>query len=302
MRVKSKQELEDLDMSLDLFDDSDWDFLGVDPKETKNFEYFNDIKDTDYLKPHSTLHTVLPIIVTSCLCIAVLGLGGAFALTKIGAFSGEVYNQQLASSEANLKVERVQGGTPVESDVSLEVTRVLTSYFTILQAKDSYAELKDYCKDTSIFNSTYNSFVEQMEVNYDTNDCFARAMRYFGGQSRISKVNEILEKDGVYYVYVDAYLPTDSSVTSYMRYNDYNISKHFTSTEVNEANMLMYFFELANTSQVTYDLQEYCIPCTLDENGQMTLVEDYDIANACTSAYQTVVDEMQKTIKNSLDL
>ncbi len=302
MRVKSKAELEELDMSLDLFDDSDWDFLGVDPKETKNFEYFNDIKDTDYLKPHSKYSGVLPVIVTSCICMAILGVGGTFALYKTGAFSGEVYNQQLASSEANLKVDRVKGGKPVNADMELEVSRVLTSYFSVLQEKQSYETLKEYCKDTSIFDSTYGSFVEQMETNYDTNDCFARAMRYFGGQSRISKVNEILEKDGVYYVYVDAYLPTDDSIISYMRYNDYNVSKHFTSTEVNEANMLMYFFELADTSQVTYDLQEYCIECTLDENDQMTLVEDYDIANACTSAYQIVIEEMQRTIKNSLEI
>ena len=50
MKIRSANEIKSLDDELNLFEETEWDFLSVVDTKDTNFEYFNDIRDSDFDK------------------------------------------------------------------------------------------------------------------------------------------------------------------------------------------------------------------------------------------------------------
>lgn len=297
MRVKSQNEFKKLDEELNLFDEEDWDFFGgvVDTQE-ENFEFFNDIQDIDFVGgSKSDIKAVLPFASVACL-IVVLGvwLGGTILSRKDASY--DAFKEQIA----NEGVVTYHTGEQVESDMIIEFSQILSSYFGTLQSKTGYSNLTDLCLSTSTFEQSYDSSLSKMESAYDKYDCSARAFQEFGSYIKLNKITNAVYEDDIYYVYCDLTVPSKDDVYEYIHLYSYNLTKYFTSNEADEQSIAKFLLDTMTSCPMPCTSEETCIKFTKASDGSLRIMDDSDITSMCSSAYNYSISQISKILGNNL--
>ena len=301
MKVRSASELKSLDDELNLFEENDWDFLSVINSYDTNFEYFNDVRDTDFDKSNSSfirehIFSLLSLIIVLIACIFT-------AISTSGILDKKEYYDTLNMKSVNSGRDYLNyvDGSEVDSNTLLRISWVLNNYFNCLQAEDDYNSLNEYCSNSSFFANTYYDAVSKVEVLYDKNDCYARSLRKFGGLCRLLKINKIVYKDGVYYCYLNMSLPTKDDMIEYVYLYSYNFTKEFNTYLPTEAGIVKYMLDLMETNQVPCSSVEICLELR-EKDGTFSIVNDSYIATICVDAYTTVVNQISLILGSNLTI
>lgn len=298
MKIRSANELKSLDDELNLFEETDWDFLSVVDNHDTNFEYFNDIRDTDFDKrgKFKIKEHILPIVSV----IAVLSACIIIVINTTGILDRSDYDSVLNMQSVNQAAGiSYVSGEDVDSDTFLAISGVLNRYFKCLQSEDSYDDLYDTCSVTSTFADTYNSSVNKVEVLYDRNDCYARALREFGSFCSLLKVNKVVYKDNIYYCYANVVMPTSNDVYEYVYLYSYNFTKEFTTYLPTEAGIVKYLLKLTEDNSVPCSSVEICIKF-VEKDGEYKLVDDSFVTSICVDAYTSAVNQISKILGSNL--
>lgn len=297
MKIRSTNEIKTLDDELNLFEETDWDFLSVVDRHDTNFEYFNDIRDTDFDKRHKfdlkgTIIPVFSLIVLLGTCI--------FMVISTGVFDKTDYNSVLNIQSINQSSDTSYvNGADVDSENFLAITGVLSRYFRCLQDKNDYNELYEVCSATSTFADTYYNSINKVEVLFDKNDCYARALREFGGFCRLSKVNRIIYKDDIYYCYANLTMPTSNDIYEYVYLYSYNFTKEFNTYLPTEAGIVKYLLELIRDNQLPCSSMEVCIKF-VEKDGKFKITDDSFITSTCVDAYTSAVSQISTILGSNL--
>lgn len=291
MKVKTKQELKDLDEELNLFDETDWNFLEVSGND--NLEYFNDIRDSDFRK--RTKEDILKYVIVTLLSCLVLVISGVWLYdVTIGRYSRTSGDGSVPDIVTGLK--RVDDATNVSNEDYGKISSVISSYFNILKSGSSYDVLNNFCMTSSTFCSTEELFRDKMEYAYDKNDCYSRVLKCFGGYFSVSRINEILYKDDIYYAYVSLNFPDNDTLTEYFYIYANDMTKYFTSNDITEQNIVKYIVKLADTYGIPTSSVEVCVEMCKDGNGEFVFMDDSFVTNRCTSSYNYAISQVTRIL------
>ena len=288
MNVRTQQDILDLDTKLDIFEEADWDFLKVD-ESLDNFEYFNDVRDSDFLQdsPSDKVKRFLPIMI--CMAITSVVVAGSVVYVSHSTTKGYNTIQSVASVEDNTKKARING-EPASNDEQVAIGDTLSGYFNATHS-GSFSSLDTYVASGSSLTSTYNNDVSQTTTSYDAYDCEARALRSFASMCSVSEIHDVIKKDGVYYGYVDLNIPSSNAMRDYIYTYKYNFTKHFSGTSVTRENVLIYLLDTLASNPVSTKTSEYCLTFT-KKDGIMYLNSDSTILAECQNGYNTAISEV----------
>lgn len=298
MKIRTNDEIRSIDSSLNLFEDTNWDFFGVLETQEPNYEYFNDVRDSSFDRnlggnKTSSIKTALIIFVGTVALVCMVFIG----IKVVGLLDKDDYNniQGISGVQSNSGIVYVEGTVASNNDTR-QISQVLDSYCRTLQAENGYDDLYEYCKMTSSFGDTYNSFTNKIEIGYDLNDCYARSLRKFGGLCSLSEVTKVVEKDDIYYCYAKLTIPSKSVMYEYVYENQYNFTKHFTSNVVSEEEIVRYMIEVLDTNSLPITNQEVLIKFIKLPNGDFRILDDSIITSSCIDAYTECVTQITKII------
>lgn len=289
MKIHSLNEIESLDDDLNLFEETDWDFLSVLDNRDTNFEYFNDIRDTDFTRDFKTkfkenIFPIVSLIVVLSTCI--------FLSVRVsGVLDNEEYNSVLSMQSVGNNTSKVDksASSNISSDKFLKISETLNSYFKCLRNKKNYDNLYKCCSATSTFADTYYNSTNKIKVLYDKNDCYARALRIFGSFYNLSRVNNVTYKDRVYYCKADLTYPLSSDIHEYISMYSYNFTKEFSKYVPTEASIVKYFLKLTDDNQIPCSTSSVNIKL-IEKDGEFKIVDDSFITSNCIDAYTSSVN------------
>lgn len=292
MKVKTKQELFELDEELNLFDETDWNFLNA--QDGCSLEYFNDIRDYDFRK-RGKGDAIRYCLITLTVCCIFLICGVWLYNITVGRY---VLTDGDASSVVDMvvKLERVEGAVKASDEDFIEISKITSSYFNILKNESSYDVLNNFCLTSSTFYETEKLYREKMDYSYDKNDCYSRALRCFGRYFSISKINEVLFKDDTYYVYANLNYPDEEVLTEYFYIYANDMTKFFNVNELTEKNVVRFIIQLADTYDIQVSSEEFCMKFCLTSSGDFVLMNDSFVTNQCTTSYNYAISQVIKIL------
>lgn len=290
MNIRTKEEIQALDEDLKLFQESDWEFMSVLATHDTNYEYFNDIKDTDFETRGTKTSTVI-------LSIGFIALAGALSfagykyLNKPNTEYNNIANMTSVNDKHTLK--RIHGSATTNEDLS-KITGVLNTYIGVLNKKSSYEPLYAICSPTSTFADTYNTTVNKVEIMYDKHDGYARSLREFASYYTLGKINQIVKKDGVFYCYTDILMPSTTDITEYVYAYSYNFTKEFSKYLPTESALIKYLLELTNENPIPCSVSEVLIK--FDEG--YNIIDDSFVTSNCIDLYTLVLSKIREQLKD----
>lgn len=300
MKIRSPQEIQSLDDDLKLFEEDSWDFLSVVDNREENYEYFNDIRDTDFDKKSkaSSLKSFMPVATMITVMVACV----LITIKVTGVFDYSDYDKVASIQSVNEQANTMTyvTGTEATSDELISVSKVLSLYFTTLRNETAYENLYSCCASTSVFADTYYSATNKVQTLFDTNDCYARALREFAGFFNLNQINKVIVKDGIYYCYVDLSIPSATNIQEYVHLYSYNMTKNFSVEAVNEANIVKYLLETTAENPVGVTTSEYCIKLQKQADGSFKILDDSMLLNKCIEAYTTAVSYITSILGGTL--
>lgn len=295
MKVKSQNDFQSLDEELNLFEESEWDFMRVVDTQEENFEFFDDIPDIDYDERRAKIRTIVPFVGIAALII----------------FSG-VWLVNTLSSRVDLEYERLQQslmgaqtisyveGDEVSSEDFISINQMLASYFNTLQSKSGYDNLNALCMTDSTFATDYQNSIDKMTETWDVYDCNARAMSEFGTYIKLNKIDKAVLKDNTYYIYCNVTVPSKDDIYQYIHLYSYNLTKYFNSNEVNQQNVARFLIDTMETNPLPTASQTLCIEVVKSADGGFKIVDDSEITSICDTAYNYAISQITKILGNNL--
>lgn len=295
MKVKSQNDFQSLDEELNLFEESEWDFMRVVDTQEENFEFFDDIPDIDYDERRAKIRTIVPFVGIAALII----------------FSG-VWLVNTLSSRVDLEYERLQqslmgaqtisyvDGDEVSSEDFISINQMLASYFNTLQSKSGYDNLNALCMTDSTFATDYQNSIDKMTETWDVYDCNARAMSEFGTYVKLNKIDKAVLKDNTYYVYCNVTVPSKDDIYQYIHLYSYNLTKYFNSNEVNQQNVARFLIDTMETNPLPTASQTLCIEVVKSADDGFKIVDDSEITSICDTAYNYAISQITKILGNNL--
>lgn len=296
MRVKSQQEFQALDEELNLFEDSDWDFMSVLETHEENYQLFEELDEVSLSDMHKINVThLIPFASLGVLLVVGLVWLGGIALDKKDA----EYQAFSLSVDNKGQIQYVEG-EEITGEKFISLNQTLSSYFNTLQSKSDYSNLTYMCLDSSTFETEYRTSLQRMESNFDKYDCNARAMSEFGSYLKLNKINKAIKKDGKYYVYCDVTVPSKDDVYEYIHLYSYNLTKNFMNTEVSSQNVAKFLLETMDSNPVPCTTQLMCFVMVDASDGTVRISTDKDITNIVSTAYDTAVQQIGKILGSNL--
>lgn len=298
MKIRSANEIKSLDDDLNLFEETDWDFLSVVDNQDTNYEYFNDIRDTDFDKRYKfKLKNYAVQIAGFC---AVLVLCSVIAIKVTGILEKDDYNQVASMSSVNQGAATYyESGDDASSEDLIAISGVVNDYFKVLKAESDYNSLYNYCATTSNFADTYYSVTGKVQTVYDDNDCYARMLRELAGFCSVNKVTKVVVKDDTYYCYASVNMPTSNDVYEYAYLYQYNFTKKFANTAPTESGIVQYLLDTTNENPISCSSQEICIKF-VKKGDSFKVVDDSFITSTCSDAYTSLVNQISRILGSNL--
>ena len=296
MRVKTQQEFQALDEELNLFEDSDWDFMSVLETHEENYQLFEELDEVSLTEMRKIrVGQLMPLASLGVLMVVGMTWLGGIALDKkdaeYDAFNLAVDNQG--------QVQYVEG-EEITGEKFIELNQTLSSYFNTLQSKSDYSNLSYMCLDYSTFEKEYRSSLQQMSSNFDKYDCNARAMSEFGSYLKLNKISKVIKKDGQYYVYCNITVPSKDDVYEYIHLYSYNLTKNFMNTEVSSQNIAKFLIDTMNSNPVPCTTQLMCFVMVDASDNTVRLTTDKNITEVIDAAYDTAIQQISKILGGNL--
>lgn len=298
MKIRSANEIKSLDDELNLFEETEWDFLSVVDTKDTNFEYFNDIRDSDFDKRNRfRIKDYALQIIGLCAILAVCSI---FAIRNSGIFDQDDYRQIADISSVNSgAITYYENGSDASSEDLIAISGVVNDYFKILQSKGDYNGMYNLCATTSNFADTYYSVTNKVQEVYDDNDCYARMLREFAGFCSVNKVTKVVVKDDTYYCYLSVNIPTASDVSEYAYLYQYNFTKKFANSVPTEAGIVQYLLDTTNENPISCSSTEICIKF-IKKDGSFKIIDDSFATSTCSDAYTSLVNQISKMLGANL--
>lgn len=296
MRVKTQQEFQALDEELNLFEDSDWDFMSVLETHEENYQLFEELDEVSLTEMRKIrVGQLMPLASLGVLMVVGMIWLGGIALDKkdaeYDAFNLAVDNQG--------QVQYVEG-EEITGEKFIELNQTLSSYFNTLQSKSDYSNLSYMCLDSSTFEKEYRSSLQQMSSNFDKYDCNARAMSEFGSYLKLNKISKVIKKGGQYYVYCNITVPSKDDVYEYIHLYSYNLTKNFMNTEVSSQNIAKFLLDTMNSNPVPCTTQLMCFVMVDASDNTVRLTTDKNITEVIDAAYDTAIQQISKILGGNL--
>lgn len=293
MKIKTRDELISLDTELNLFEDTDWDFLNV--IDGTNLEYFDDVQDIEFRK-RTTIDYVRYVLISFC-AVLLFGMSCVYLYnTFLSRYVVPLEEVNITDAKVDTSIPRIEGGIQASSDDYIGISRVVTTYFNTLKDGALYTRLNDCCSNQSVFYSTEKLYRNNMEYSFDMNDCCARILKCFGGYFKVSRINEILCKDNKYYVYANLDYPDKDSLHEYFYVYSNDLAKYFTSCDISEQNIIRYIIKLADTYGLPTSGSEVCLEFSKDSRGSYLLTSDDIVTSYCIESYNYAISEVVKVL------
>lgn len=291
MKVRSVTEIQSLDDELNLFEESEWDFMSIVDTRGNNYEYFNDIRDDDFEFRKTGVKDWFVYVACG---LTVLTLMVMITLKVTNFFDDSEWRElnNMQSVYSGNTVSYISGGEEASPEDLISISNLLSSYTRCLQAKGNYGALDDYCVDGSKFRSKYYGTVDNVETIYDVNDCYARGIREFGSYYKVLRINRVIVKDGVFYCYANVEFPTIYDVSEFVQTNNQSFVLKFQGGgNVNEASVAKFLLEVIEENYVPRTTSEVCIQLSKTDSG-FKMVDDSFILSVCNDDYSVAVNQV----------
>lgn len=289
------------DEDLNLFDESDWDFLNV-KEGSINFQFFEDVPDTDFtLHEHSKFRIVLFTILSSVLGVLVAFcfiLGYQIFIEPLLNLSTEEEYQQAITEVDNSRLKHITG-TVVDSSELISVSGVFNNYFYTVSSESNYSDLHNMCLSGSNFAETEERHRTKAKESYDTADCYSRALREFSSYISLDYIDEVVYKDGVYYCYVVLNIPDSESLFDYFMGYKYEMTKFFQTHDLDQVNVTRCLLSLVENNNVPLKSQEYLFKVSKTSSG-FVINDDAQVTNICTDAYNLSISNITQILGGTL--
>lgn len=301
MIVRSAAEIQSLDDELNLFEENEWDFMSVVDSRGSNYEYFNDIRDSDFEVKKFKFREALVYISAAAAVIAAMFV---VTIKVANPFDDSEYRalMNMQSVHGGATVTYVEGGTEAAPEDLIAVSNTLTGYASCLNAKQDYKALSTYCIDNSKFQTKYYESVNAVDTIYDINDCFARGLREFGGMYQLGRINRVTVKDDIYYCYAQYSHPSIYDVSEFVQSHSQSFMLKFGSgADINEETVAKFLLEVIDEDRALIPTTsgELCIQLK-KVDGYMRLVDDSFILNACSDDYSVAVNQSLTSLNSLL--
>lgn len=291
MRIRTPQEIKSLDDELNLFEEDDWNFLELEEYYGSNLEYYNDIRDDDFVKTRGFKGATALLVL-----VALTGLTIVFFFSRMYSTDMQDYKRILAVSGIgnSSKVARVEGESASSEDM-IAISTLLNNYFGVVEQEADLSLLYDYCVGTSSFADTYYSTTSKISELYDDNDCYARSLKEFSKYCKPGKIHDIIINDDVYYCYLDFKYPKTQDIKDYINLYQYNVTKYFTSHDTTESNIMQFVLDTSSANPMQCSTSEYCIK-VVKKDGVFKISNDSFMTSICTDAYTDTVTQITSKI------
>lgn len=288
------------DENLGLFDEDDWKFLDV-PETSKNYQYFYDVRDSEYTDEHenSKRNTLIQV--------AVIVFGGIILIYAIVSFYSSVFlrgastNADVVNATSEVEETRLVyvDGNQVDNEGWVGISEVFNGYFSATASEMSYTYLDNLCVGGSNLSSTENSYRTSAKASYDTKDCYARALREFSRYITLERVNEIVEKDGIYYCYVQLSIPDSDALYDYYMGYKYEMTKFFGTNLLDYINVTKYMLSITGNNNLPVESKEYLFKVSIID-GEYKIIDDSQVTSISTEAYNSSIYIITSILGGSL--
>lgn len=288
MIVKRLSEIKETDI-IDVFDDSDWNFLHEKASLKGNFILLDGDIDRDFDFAHSMKEKVFAIwasvvgvaLIISLIVLTVHNLYGDLS-TKAQYL--ESVQEKIISNE----IVKVDGEQASSSDL-VSISLLFNEYFEVTKTKDNLSRLNNLCVTNSMFASSEESYRENVKHSYDTNDCYARAIKAMVGYISVDTIDEIIVKDDKYYCYIYLKTPDKKQFYEYFLLYSYEMSKYFSTTDIDSINITKYILKRADTGDLPMISEEYVFVLTKTDEGKFLLTDDTQVTDICIGSYSEAI-------------
>lgn len=301
MKVRNPAELQTLDDDLNLFEETEWDFMAVVDTKANNYEYFNDIRDADFDVASNRLKEILPWV---AIFVSVITVMVVITLKVTNFFDDsewrELQGLQSVANGSGSTISSYVDGAEVSSQELIEVSEALRGYVSFLQMKNDYQILDMYCVGDSAFAKKYYECISRVLTIYDAEDCYARGLREFGSLVNVVRINRVLKKDGVYYCYAVLEYPTIYDVNEFINMQNQTFTMQFQGgTHISEDLVAKYLLEIVADSYVPRSNSELCIQFK-EVGGEFLLVDDQFALKIAEEDYNIAVNQLLKILGSNL--
>lgn len=245
------------------------------------------LENMDGIESNTVSGQVKAVIVA----IALLGVSILFAVAYF-AFRPDYDTTYDKVSE----ISQVQG-TTVDADSYTEISNIIYSYFNVLASESSYTVLNSFCDNGSDFSGSIEDNRNKMVSSYDEYDCYVRGISKLGAACGVSTINDIIEKDGIYYVYMTISTP---DVISYLYTYSEDLAQYFTTNGVTQANLMSHVYKLMDTYELPIEDKNMVLEVVQKADGSFVLVNDSAILEVLVDSYNTAVNEAVRVAKLSM--
>lgn len=300
MRVRSQVEIQSLDDELNLFEESEWDFMSIVDTRGSNYEYFNDIRDTDFDIKKGKSHDV---VAYAALFVSVMAVMVMVALKVTNFFDDSEWRElnKIQSVQGGVGVTTVvDGGVEASAEELIGVSNALGRYVSCLQARNDYYDLDNLCAGKSEFAKKYYDSVNSVITIYDVNDCYARGLREFASYYKVQRINRVVKKDNVYYCYVSVEYPTIYDVSEFINMNNQSFVLKFQGGyNISDATVAKFLLEVIAENPVPRSNSDVCIQMK-EVDGQFVLVDDSFMLAIASDDYSIAVNQLLKSLEGLL--
>lgn len=303
MKIRTKEELEQINASLATYNENQWDFLGVVEQKAENYEYFNDMRDVSFDKPIRNASYTIRIVLLTALGVLFITALALFLLYKGGLIGLSDKAYQEVKEAANINEQdtlQVIKGDKASTDERLAVNNLLSNYLATLQQQGGYSFLDTIVKDSN-FNSTYTNYTNQIQSSFDLNDCYARALRAFGSYIKLKSVDEVIiePSTGEYYAYIQIYYPSELDVKDYVNANRYAYTKYFTSANsLDTASVMRYMLDNLAVAKFTPSTSKYIQVRLIKQDDQFIIVDDSVFTELAIQGYSECIEQIMNILRN----
>lgn len=295
MKVRTKSEILSLDDELNLFNEDDWQFIGgVVSSKAENYQYFNDVRDTDFdikINNRETLKNIL----TVCVIFCIFGIG--IWILKYCFISKDNEEYQKMLDMQNVTVEdgskaNYLDGELCDENVIYSTSIVFNSYFNVLKEQANYDSLDSYCVGHSSFLTQYNKYMSKMKCNYDIYDCYARSLKSVGSYCTFNRMDRVIKKDDTYYCYAVLNVPTTVDIQKYVNTYKVNMTKYFTTNEQTDNNFYHFLLQTMKDYALPTTESIYCFEMKKQSDGNYYLVDDDQLTSLCVTDFVSAIAYM----------
>lgn len=299
MKIRSQMDVQSLDDDLNLFEETDWDFMAVVDTHGNNYEYFNDIRDSDFdVRKHSAKEFI-PYI---AMAISVITLMAIIAIRVTNFFDDSEWRELngIQSIAVGTGAAQRVDGADASPEELIEVSNALSGYLACVQAKSDYGVLDLYCDGKSKFAQKYYECTDGVKTIYDTNDCFARGLREFASYYRVQRINQVLKKGDAYYCYATVQYASIYDVSEFVNMHNQAFTMKFQGgTNISEAPVAKFLLEVISENPVPLSTNEVCIQMK-QVGDEFVLVDDAFMLSMASDDYTVAVNQLLKLLGGNL--